>query len=74
MPVGLNTVVSFRTTRAERHLFEALAAQQDMLLAHFIRDVLLAKARQKLGDWALGQSKTADARSRVGDVVGDHPP
>ena len=56
MPESLNTIVSFRTTRAERHLFEALAAQQGKLLAHFIREVLLAKARNDLGDWAHSKS------------------
>ncbi len=72
MPESLNSIVSFRTTRAERHLFEALAAQQGKLLAHFIREVLLAKARNDLGDWA--ESTRADGGTVSAKVVEMHPP
>ncbi len=74
MPESLNSIVSFRTTRAERHLFEALAAQQGKLLAHFVREVLLAKARSDLGDWALGEPEADDDSPLSHDRAAMHPP
>ena len=61
MAESLDTVVSFRTSRAERHLFEALAARNGKLLAHFVRDVLVARVRAELGARALGEVDDGDA-------------
>ena len=65
-------VISVRFTLVERRLIEALAAQQGKLLAHFIREVLLAKARNDLGDWA--ESTTDDGGTLSAKVVEMHPP
>ena len=69
-------VVSVRFTLVERRLVEAVAAQQGKLMAHFIRDVLLAKARNDLGDWALSESTTDDdgPSPSTAKVVAMHPP
>ena len=73
--VKYDQVVSVRLTLVERRLVEALAAQQGKLLAHFIREVLLAKARTDLGDWARSEAKTDDdgTLSRGREVVEMHP-